>query len=907
MAFRKHGKLVLILLGFLTWPLVVSSAQASCTRTVTNTATSGSGSLRQAIVDANGSSDVDVICFNISGSGVHTISPTTVVSNDLPAIGHPVIVDGTTQPGYSGTPLIQINGANAGSARSGIVINAGNSTIRGLIVNRFSNDGIILNNNGGNTVVGNYVGTDETGTLDRGNGTSGIGVATPNNIIGGTSAADRNLVSGNQGSGIAVTGTGAGNNTISGNYVGTNASGTGAVGNSADGILITYGTNNTVGGTTGVNPTVLCTGSCNLVSGNGANGIGIQGGTGNPTNGNQVKGNYVGVNVTGTAAVANGDIGFEVQSGRDNTIGGTNLADRNIFSGNLGAGVSITGSLATGNVVLGNFIGVSRTGSAAIKNHKMGVNIGSPDGSSNNAHDNTIGGTGITLGGSCTGGCNVIAGNSWSGIYISGSNGGNNQISGNFIGVGVSGGVTIGNQQDGIGIVNSPANKIGGPNARNIISGNGGNGVAIIGDASNSTRIESNYIGIATDRNVMPNAVTGVAVAAGVDTMIYANSIYSNGFLGIDLSLGGVTPNDGGDPDTGPNRLQNFPVLNYAVPQMGAVHIAGTLNSNANTNYEIDFFASPSCGASGHGQGYQYLGTGSTSTDATGNASYTFTSTDSTSGGYAVTATATKTYLGTRYESSEFSKCIYYPRQHPDGTLIRPSGSQNLFMVRDSGNSPIGSVAVLISHFIDLREFKTATSGDTGAQGRSGLYFREGTLIKGSGPDVFVIDETAPNTFAKRKITSNQAFNDLGYTPTDVLVVNDGALSITSGGDITDATVHPDGTVINDNGTLYLLESGAKRLIGSPGVYISNRLAAAKLKPATSADVSLTSGPNMAYREGALVRGSGSTVYVIDHDTGTVKKRQFGSLQGFIELGYTNSDVIVIPSQELPSANGPSI
>lgn len=910
MAFRQHRHLILLLIIALVSPLAITSAQASCTLTVTNTNTSGAGSLRDAITTANGSSDVDTICFNIPGSGVKTISPTTVTNNDIPAIGHPVIIDGTTQPGYSGVPLIQINGANAGSAKSGIVINAGNSTIRGLIVNRFSNDGIILNNNGGNTIVGNYVGVDETGTTDLGNGTSGIGVATPNNIIGGTTSADRNLVSGNQGSGIAITGSGASNNTISGNYIGTNISGSGKVGNSADGILITYGTNNTVGGTVGVNPTVSCTGSCNLVSGNGANGIGIQGGTGNPTNGNQVKGNYVGVNVTGTSAVANGDIGFEVQSGRDNTIGGTTPEERNIFSGNLGAGVSITGTLATGNVVKGNYIGVNKLGSSAIKNHKMGVNIGSPDGSSNNASSNVIGGTtGTSPNGSCTGACNIIAGNAWSGVYISGSNGGNNQLVGNFIGVGASGGWTIPNIQDGVGIINSPNNRIGGSsaNARNLISGNGGNGVAIVGDASTGTKIEGNYIGIATDQNVMANNVTGVAVGGGVDTLVTANSIYGNGFLGIDLSLGGVSPNDGGDADSGPNRIQNYPTLSYAIPVSGGVNIAGSLNSNGTTPYKVEFFHSPACGQHGYGQGHTYIGSTPVTTDATGNTSFNITLPSSVIAGRSVTATATKLGGSTPFETSEFSNCVYTPRQHPDGALIRPAGSQSLFIVKDGGNGKIGSVEVLISHFIDLREFKAATTGDTGAPGRTGLYFREGTLIRGSGPDVFVIDQTGTDTFVKRKITSNQAFNDLGYSLADLITVSDSALGIASGPNIINASVHPDGTLVKNGGTIYLIEDNQKRQVGSPGVLISNRYTVAKLKQATAGDLALSNGPNVKYREGALVKGSAATVYVIDHSAGTVRKRQFGSPQAFTELGYSNADILTVPNQELPAANGPGL
>ncbi len=888
--------IVALLTAILMVPLDID-AQTNCSQTVTSQNDSGPGTLRSAMLLGG------VICFNIGGSGVQTIN----VLSPLPQINIPSTIDGTTQPGYAGTPLIEINGSGAGPNTSGIVVNAGSTVVKGLAINRFSNDGIILNNNGGNTIIANFVGTDPSGTIDRGNGTSGIGVATPNNVVGGTTDAERNLVSGNDGSGVAITGTGASNNIVVGNYIGTNIFGNTKLPNSADGILITFGVNNQIGSIAGVMPGGGCSGGCNLVSGNGANGIGVQGASGKPTNGNIIKSNYVGVDVTGTQALGNSDIGFEVQSGRDNTIGGISPEERNIFSGNLGAGVSITGSLAIGNTVSGNYIGVDRSGNAAIMNHKMGVNIGSPDGSSNNAHDNTIGGYGITLGGGCTGGCNVISGNAWSGIYISGSTGGNNQISGNFIGTGTNGTTILGNGQDGIGILNSPSNKIGGPNARNIISANGGNGIAIVGSNANSTRIESNYIGISTDRQLAGNAVTGIAVADGVDTMVYANSVYGNGFMGIDLNLGGVTTNDSGDQDGGPNRQQNYPVLAYAISRGGYPLIAGTLNSNANSSYEIDFFSSPTCSQTGYGQGYDYLGTTSANTNGNGDASFSFSSTYASSGGYAITATATKTYLGTRFETSEFSKCIYYPRQHPDGTLIRPLGSQNLFIVESSKNGQLGSIDVLKSHYISLSEFKIATTADTGASAGEGLYFREGTLLRGTAPDVFVIDKLPGGGYQKRKILSLQTFNNLGYSSSDVMTVSDSALNIPRGSDVINGSVHPDGTIVADGQTIYVLSNGTKCLVGSPGVYLSNRLNVVEPKQTTAADRVLPDGPNMSYREGTLVKGTSSAVYVVDDDAGVIRKRQIGSIDGFIELGYTNADIITIPNQELPASNGPPV
>ncbi len=880
--------------------LPVSTVFAACSATVTNTANDFSaGSLKSAISSAGSGGTV---CFNIPGAGVHTINLTSTLS-----ISQPVIIDGTTQPGYTGAPLIEISGANAGNV-NGILISGGNTTILGLVVNRFQGDGILIQTNGGNTIAGSYIGTDATGTTDLGNGSSGIGILSNNNTIGGSSAGARNIVSGNNGNGIVVGG-GATGNTIKGNYIGTNAAGTSSVANTADGILIVQAPNNTIGGTNSVTPGGACTGDCNLISGNGANGVGIwQSGA----TGNSVKGNFIGVNPAGTGAVANGDIGLEIQDAANNTVGGTTAADRNVISGNIGAGVSITSTGATGNKIEGNYIGVNTTGNAAIKNHKMGVNIGSTDGGSSNASGNIIGGTtGTTPGGSCTGACNVIAGNNWSGVYISGSTGGNNEIVGNFIGAGASGGWTIPNAQDGIGIVDSPNNRIGGPasSARNIISGNGTNGIAIVGGNANGTRIEGNYIGIATDQNVMPNQTTGVAVGAGVDTAILANSIDGNGFMGIDVSLGGVTPNDGGDPDNGPNRLQNFPQLAYALPYGSGTNFAGSLNSNASTSYRLEFFSSLACSAQGYGQGRYYIGGTTVVTDASGNTNFNFVLPGNITGGSAVTATATKLGGATPFETSEFSRCIYVPRQHPDGTLITPVGSPNIFLIEGNLVRPIGSSEVLASYNITSAEFKTATNGDTNLSGGANLYFKEGTLIKGSGPDVFVIDQTGPGAYVKRKITSIQFFTGLGYTESDIIRVPDSALGATNGSDISDNSRHPDGTLVKqlEGNSIYLVEDGKIRLIGSPGVLISNRFRTDRVKTATVTDLSSGVGPNVDFREGAVLKGSGANVYVVDSTDSGIKKRRIASSSAMIELGYKNSDIITVPDNELPVADGPGI
>ena len=157
--------LVLATIGLM---LVFSGVAQASTFVVTNTNSSGAGSLAQAILNANGNPGPDVISFNIPGSGVHTISPT----NQLPPLTDPVTIDGYTQPGAipnslavgsNAVLLIELNGALANSPY-GLSLIGGNCTIRGLIINRFNNYGIYIDSKGNNVVAGNFIGSNASGT-----------------------------------------------------------------------------------------------------------------------------------------------------------------------------------------------------------------------------------------------------------------------------------------------------------------------------------------------------------------------------------------------------------------------------------------------------------------------------------------------------------------------------------------------------------------------------------------------------------------------------------------------------------------------------------------------------------------------------------------------------------------------
>ena len=120
-----------------------------------------------------------------------------------PAITAPVILDATTQPGYATSPLIELNGASAGSGANGLTINTGNSTVKGFDIGDFSGDGIDLAGTGGNTVVANFIGANPAGAAPLPNGV-GINITSPNNIIGGAGAG--NVISGNIADGVDITG-----------------------------------------------------------------------------------------------------------------------------------------------------------------------------------------------------------------------------------------------------------------------------------------------------------------------------------------------------------------------------------------------------------------------------------------------------------------------------------------------------------------------------------------------------------------------------------------------------------------------------------------------------------------------------------------------------------------------------
>ena len=869
--------------------------------TVYSNADSGSGTLRAAIAAANTTAAADKIVFALPGS------TTIALLSCLPPIYEPLEIDGTTQPGFAGTPIVELDGTNAGTC-SGLTVIDGPATIRGLVINRFALHGIRLAGGGFHLVEGCYIGTDPAGTAALGNGAAGIAFeGAGSTVIGGVTAPERNVISANASNGITV-GVGTAN-AIIGNYLGTTASGAAALGNGGYGIRILPPAAGTYVG-------VALAGAGNVISGNWR-GLAIE------SDGSFALGNVVGLNAAGTAKMPNQGGGIEV-SGADVLIGGTSAVARNVVSGNDGTGVTINAD-AVGCTVAGNYIGTNAAGTAALGNDGTGVRIfaaggvlgGGAPGAGNvisgNAErgvymdpgadgwtiaGNYIGtnaggtaalgnagaglqlfGVGGALGGSAPGAGNVISGNGGAGVYMApdaegwtiagnriGTSGGGTAalgnagsglqlvaasgtvggsapgagnvisgnggagiymspdahgwtIAGNRVGTDAAGTTALGNQDAGIRVfsagntiggaapgagnvlsgnrwgvtieasgtdnailgnligldasgasalgndhgvyVRGPGNTIGAPGAGNVISANDGAGVILRHAGATGNVVQANLIGTAPNgtgdrgngqigvwvREAFDNLIGGTAagagnviahgglygvfVDAGTGNAILGNSIFANDYWGIDLAPYGVTPNDPGDADFGPNRTQNHPVLAAVTVGNGATEVSGALASTPDAVFRVELFSSPDCDPSGFGEARTFLGAVDIATDAGGKgaiaATLPFEVTDEF-----VTATATSA----GDDTSELSACTRVGGPHA-GVL---QFSQEQFVGYE--NEPDGTVAITVTRAEGSAGTVTVhyETADAGATAGDDYTATAGVLSFGPGETVKTFD-----------------------------------------------------------------------------------------------------------------------------------------------------------------------
>ncbi|HYW69453.1 MAG TPA: Calx-beta domain-containing protein [Pyrinomonadaceae bacterium] len=647
------------------------------------------GSLRAAIIAANKTPGADVIDFNITGSGVHTIKPPV----PLPQITDPVSINAYTQPGASvnqlsegdnAVLLIEIDGSLAvanGNLGDGLWISAGDSDVNGLIIKNFSGNlnnqsvaGLRLTKNGKNSIEGNFIGTNSNGTVAAPNGMGIIVDGSPDNQIGGVGLSSRNLISGNSEFGVYILNAGATGNSIQGNFIGADKSGKAALGNLVGVNINDLGTafsNLRIGGTS--------KNAGNTISANTVAGIDLQG----KLNGALVQGNVVGLDVTGIAPLGNGS-GIQVANISDNavTIGGSAAGARNIISGNKHDGIEVVSPQFKGTVIEGNYIGTDITGNMPQGNGEAGIK---------SQQDS------VFIGGNGPGAGNVISGNGGSGLHI-GPQATHNSIWGNFIGCAADHVSALPNGQYGIWIESGSSNTIGG---------------------------EQTSFG----NTIVYNDDGGVYVTNGAGNWIAGNSISGNGGLGIDLGANGVTPNDQLDGDTGPNLLQNYPVITSAVVGANTITVSGNLNSTPNSKFRVYIYSNNACSSAGFGQGENFVGAFDVTTDANGNAGFS----QNYQGlvlGQMITATAADTADNT----SEFSQCV--PVTSPQaGSLqfsapaysINENGAQaTITVTRSVGQS--GAVTV---------DYATA---DGTAKAGSDYTSVKGTLIWANG-------DTSPKTF----------------------------------------------------------------------------------------------------------------------------------------------------------------
>jgi titin len=595
--------------------------------------------LRAAIEQANASNGPDLIEFDAS---VSVIMPNSA----LPALSD--ATGGTTI--RSVFNAVWVLGSFAGPATSGLVLSSDDNKVQGLLISNFGDDGVrvsghsnvvgtdgdgvddadernYISANGsygveitgnGNRVAGNYIGTNVAGDSAASNGKSGvwIGSGAQHNLVGtdgdGTSdQLERNLISGNDEYGVSVAGSATMYNTVAGNYVGTNAAGDAAVPNGWSGVILGSSPFNTVG-TDGDGQGDDAEG--NLVSGNTANGVYLVGAT---TSDSVVAGNFIGTDASGAAALANGSDGVLIDGAVDNVIGGTAPGTGNLISGNDLAGVRLQ-TAAQGNLVQGNLIGTNASGTSALANGDHGIIIAS-------------GSTGNTIGGTMATARNVISGNGGRGVSIGSEGTTGNIIQGNFIGTDVSGVGALGNGASGVSFDHDAFdNVVGGVSsgAANRIAFNSFDGVRLYCCAARS----------------------------GDSNVIRGNAIWGNTEEGIDLWAAwndGPTPNDLGDADDGPNELQNYPVLTGAISGIETT-ITGTLNSQGDTPYIVDFYANSSCDPSGYGEGARFLGNKIVTTDGSGNTGFVVTLPGNVPAGHFIVATATDPF----HNTSEFCACV---------------------------------------------------------------------------------------------------------------------------------------------------------------------------------------------------------------------------------------------------------
>ncbi len=484
----------------------------------------------------------------------------------------------------------------------------GTSSLARNVISGNSQLGVVIAGSGtsGNVVAADYIGVSSDGGAAVPNGLNGVDIlsgATGNTIGGLSFAGAANIISGNTYNGVVLAWSGTSNNTVAGNIIGLGA-GDAVIPNGSDGVVIQGGaTDNVIGGT--------AYGDTNTISGNGQQGVEI---TDTGTSGNLVADDYIGIGSLGLSTVnsagqhlGNGGYGVQIANGASgNTIGGTSANASNVISGNE-LGVDIIGSGTSSNVVEGNFIGTNAFGTAAFPNALNGVDI--VQGASNN-----------TIGGTTPGAGNLISGNTYNGVAIAFAGTRDNVVEGNLIGTNYNGTTALPNGSDGVVILAGAAdNTIGGTTfaARNVISGNGVNGVEIDNSGTVGNVVQLDLIGTdAAGTVAVPNAGNGVEIASGAGSNSVLSSVVSGNVQQGILLVGGGTSDNLIDADSigtdinGTNAVPNWG--NGVLIESGASSnfvTASTISANG-----LDGVLITGIGSDSNLVEYDYIGTNAAGT-----------------------------------------------------------------------------------------------------------------------------------------------------------------------------------------------------------------------------------------------------------------------------------------------------
>ena len=535
--------------------------------------------------------------------------------------GPGVWVSGVTVPGSPPSSTIAVSGNRIGTSPDGTrgvgngaegvrVENAYRTGISGNTISANGASGVRLTETADQPqVTFNRIGTDATGTLALGNGRDpaapfrdGITTAALDAFI-----SDRNVISDNADAGIAVVGSaghGAAGTEIRGNYIGTNAAVNRPLGTQGVGVRITGGAREIAV-------------DRNVIGGHTSHGVVVEG---NASAG--ISNNQIGARDNGTL-LPNGGDGVLVTAGAG--------VYNNLISGNAGSGVRVAGGDSARATVVGNVIGTDRAGTVAVPNGRHGVEL--------------AGGFLTTVAD------NVVAGNAGHGVYVA-APARVSTVAGNFVGTDRAAARALGNGGSGV-------------YAAGVIGLRIGPSDAIPSPYPGSPPTQPAYPG----NTIAHNAGDGVTVThldgtPALAVRVNGNSIFNNAGLGIDLAPpDGVTPNDAGDLDHGPNYLQNFPIITRVERSDLDVRVTLRLQSLPGRVYRMELFASTSPDRSGHGEGQRLLGTvvGITS-DAAGVATHTLSfRAPAFPTGEWLTATATDSGGST----SEFSPAVHSLRGRP--------------------------------------------------------------------------------------------------------------------------------------------------------------------------------------------------------------------------------------------------